>query len=237
MPRKPLRLLGGEPLIIRVWQRVEGMRVADRCVVATDAQEVVEAARRAGVECVLTSDHHPSGTDRVAEVAARPEYARFDTIVNVQGDEPFVSEAAVHGAAALVTGGRFPLATASAPAAAAVLDQPHVVKVVAADTGCALYFSRAGIPSLRDPSNRALRDRLVRQHIGVYAYSREGLAQWVALPPHPLEEIEQLEQLRPLAAGLAIGVAEIAESAAGGIDTEDDLRRANAEWTTFFVGS
>ena len=236
LPRKPLRLLGGQPLVVRVWQRVEAMQIAHRCLVATDAAEVADAVRRAGAECVLTSARHASGTDRVAEVAARAEFAQFDTIVNIQGDEPFVAEAAVRGATALVDGGRFALGTASSPATADVLDRPDVVKVIAAETGQALYFSRAGIPYLRDTSMAALRDRWIRQHIGVYAYSRVALARWVALPPHPLEEIERLEQLRPLAAGLPMGVAEIDEAPVGGIDTEEDLERANARWGDFFVG-
>jgi 3-deoxy-manno-octulosonate cytidylyltransferase (CMP-KDO synthetase) len=108
---------------------------------------------------------------------------------------------------------------------------PHIVKVVAADDGRALYFSRAPIPWLREPDDAPLRAGVVRQHIGVYAYTREALAAWVALPPHPLERIERLEQLRPLAAGLAMGVAVVRELPAGGVDTEDDLLRANVRWT------
>ena len=212
------------------------MRVADRCVVATDSHEVADAVRRAGAECVLTRDDHPSGTDRVAEVAAREEFAEYRTVVNVQGDEPFVAEAAVRGATALVASGRFPLGTAAARADAAILETPHVVKVVTADDGRAMYFSRAPIPFLRDPSDRADRDAAVRQHIGIYAYTREALARWVGLPTHPLERIERLEQLRPLAAGLTMGVAAIDERPAPGIDTEDDLTRANAAWETYFAG-
>ena len=233
LPRKPLRLLGGAPLVIRVWERVRDMGVADRVVIATDSPEVQDAAARAGAECVLTSDRHPSGTDRVAEVAARPEFAGFGTIVNVQGDEPFVSAGAVLGAAALVSDGRFPLGTAAARAGADILGRPDVVKVVAADDGRALYFSRAAVPHLReagDADDTRTRDTLVRQHIGVYAYAREALAAWVRLPTHALERVERLEQLRPLAAGIAMGVATIDEAPQFGIDTEDDLRRANARW-------
>ena len=97
MPRKPLRLVAGVPLVARVWQRVVAMDVADHCVIATDSPEVAEAAQAAGADVTLTAASHPSGTDRVAEVARRPEYARVDTVVNVQGDEPFVSSAAVRG--------------------------------------------------------------------------------------------------------------------------------------------
>jgi 3-deoxy-manno-octulosonate cytidylyltransferase (CMP-KDO synthetase) len=230
LPRKPLRLIGGVPLVVRVWERVSAMRVADEVVVATDSDEIADALRRTDAVTALTDPTHPSGTDRVAEVAALPRYARFDAIVNVQGDEPFVSEAAVRGATDVVTSGRFPLGTAAAPATAHIMDSPHVVKVVTADDGRALYFSRAPIPWLRDPADAAARDRIARQHIGVYAYTRDALAAWVALPQHPLEQIERLEQLRPLAAGLAMGVAPVSELPIGGVDTEDDLARANARW-------
>jgi 3-deoxy-manno-octulosonate cytidylyltransferase (CMP-KDO synthetase) len=236
LPRKPLRLLAGEPLVVRVWERVVSMRIADRCVIATDSAEVLAAGARAGAECVLTDAGHPSGTDRVAEVARLADYARFETIVNVQGDEPFVNEAAVRGALGMVTSGRFALGTAAAAAGADVLARPSVVKVVIDDAGRALYFSRAPIPFLRDPADRAERDERTRQHLGVYAYAREALIRWVTLPTHPLERIERLEQLRPLAAGMAMGVAEIDELPTVGIDTEEDLERANAQWTDFIAG-
>ena len=236
LPRKPLRLLAGTPLIVRVWERVRAMDVADRCVVATDSEEVAAVVRAAGAECVLTRDDHPSGTDRAAEVAARAEFGGFGTIVNVQGDEPFVSAAAVRGAAGVVRDGRFPLGTVSVPASAAILAQPNNVKVVAAADGRALYFSRAPIPFLREEADRATRDALVRQHVGVYAYTPDALRAWVRLAPHPLEMVERLEQLRPLAAGIAMGVAEVADAGPGGIDTEDDLARANARWETLSAG-
>src|SRR5438270_6020323 len=91
LPRKPLRLLGGLPLVVRVWQRAVDLAVADHCVVATDSREVLDVVRAAGGDAILTRDDHPSGTDRVAEVAARPEFAHFDCVVNIQGDEPFAS--------------------------------------------------------------------------------------------------------------------------------------------------
>ena len=241
LPRKPLRLLAGTPLVVRVWERVASLGVADRTVIATDSEEVARAARAAGAECVLTAEHHPSGTDRVFEVISRPEYGGYRVVVNVQGDEPFVPAAAVRGAVALVESGRFPLATAAASARPDVLHAPSVVKVVCADDGRAMYFSRAAIPHLRDAADTVLRDRSVQRHLGVYAYTPEALAQWVALPPHPLERVESLEQLRPLAAGIAMGVAVIAEPPGadweiGGIDTEDDLTRANERWLDLIGG-
>ena len=231
LPRKPLRLLAGVPIVIRVWQRVIALDVADRCLIATDSAEVQRAAHDAGAECMLTRDDHPSGTDRVAEVVSHAEYGHFDVVLNVQGDEPFISAAALEGAVGCVAGGRFELGTAAAPAPITALDTPHVVKVVCADDGRALYFSRAGIPALREPHDRSVLEGTVRQHIGVYAYTPRALRRWVALPEHPLERIERLEQLRPLAAGMAMGVATIAEAPPGGLDTEDDLTRANENWT------
>ncbi len=233
LPRKPLRMLGGAPLVVRVWERVVALGVADACVVATDSVEVADAARAAGADVAMTRADHPSGTDRVAEVAAMPRFAHHGVVLNVQGDEPFVSAAVLRGAVAQVASGRFPLGTAACPAAADALGRPDVVKVVVGDDGRALYFSRAPVPWLREPgdaADRAERDALVRRHVGVYAYAREALARWVALPVHPLERVERLEQLRPLAHGLAIGVATVDEAPAPGVDTEDDLRAAEGAW-------
>ena len=236
LPGKPLRLLAGVPLVVRVWERVRDLHVADECVVATDSEAVADAATRAGAPVALTSGAHPSGTDRVAEVAARPEYRGFGTIVNVQGDEPFIAAAAIRGATGMVTEHGFPLGTAAARAPRDVLEQSSVVKVVAADDGRAMYFSRAGIPFLRDRADGALLDERVLQHIGVYACARDALARWVSLPEHPLERIERLEQLRPLAAGMAMGVAVIDEAPLPGIDTEADLALANARWRDLIAG-
>jgi 3-deoxy-manno-octulosonate cytidylyltransferase (CMP-KDO synthetase) len=237
LPRKPLRLLSGLPLIVRVWQRISQMNVADAVVVATDDESVASAVRAVGGDCVMTSNGHASGTERVAEVASAPRFRGYETIVNVQGDEPFIGRGAVKGAADLVSSGRFPLGTAASRASAEILETPSLVKVVIADDGRAMYFSRAPIPYLRDKTDAAkLADRTL-QHIGVYAYSREALTEWVSLPPHPLEEIERLEQLRPLAAGLPIGVAVTSEAPASGIDTEEDLERANARWDAFMEGA
>jgi 3-deoxy-manno-octulosonate cytidylyltransferase (CMP-KDO synthetase) len=236
LPRKPLRLLAGQPLIVRVWQRVVDIGVADRVVVATDSDEVAAAVAAQGAEVVMTSADHVSGTHRVAEVAKRSEYARFDVVVNVQGDEPFVSRLALHGAARMVTDARFPIGTSAVLATPSILSDPNAVKVVAADDGRAMYFSRAPIPFLRDREDAELQRTRTWQHIGVYAYESSALTRWIELPESPLERIERLEQLRPLAAGMAIGVALIDEPARPGIDTEDDLERANREWTDFSTG-
>jgi 3-deoxy-manno-octulosonate cytidylyltransferase (CMP-KDO synthetase) len=233
LPRKPLRLLAGLPLIVRVWQRVVDVDVAERVVVATDSDEVADAVRAHGGEVVITGAHHPSGTHRVAEVARRPEFNGFDVIVNVQGDEPFVSRRALVGAARMVTEARYPVGTAAVLATPAILNDPNVVKVVAADDGRAMYFSRAPIPFLRDAADAELQRTRTWQHIGVYAYESTALMRWIELPESPLEQIERLEQLRPLASGSPIGVSLIDEPVRPGIDTEDDLERANRDWAVF----
>jgi len=241
LPQKPLRLLAGLPLIVRVWQRVSKMKVADYTVVASDDLLVARAIEDAGGECVMTSTTHRSGTERVAEVASKQEFSAFDTIVNVQGDEPFIGEGAVTGAVAMVASGRFPLGTAAVPANRSSSSDPSIVKVVVADDGRAMYFSRSLIPHRRDAgsaqaSDNGAADDMVLQHLGVYAYSRSALAQWVSLPEHRLERIERLEQLRALAAGMPMGVAVVDEPPAAGIDTEEDLGRANARWDSFIAG-
>ena len=219
LPQKPLRLLGGSPLIVRVWERVAAMGVSDVCVVATEDESVARIVREAGAECVITSDRHISGTERVAEVAAMPRFAEFTTIVNVQGDEPFIGEAAVRGAADIVSSGRFPIGTSASPASWEIASNPNIVKVVLGNDSRALYFSRAGIPFVRDSDAKNSSEIKMLQHIGVYSYSRSALERWVSLPPHPLENTERLEQLRPLADGIPIGVAIAEEAPASGIDT------------------
>jgi len=194
---------------------------------------VLAAHRRLGA---MTSDLHPSGTDRVAEVARLPQYAGYDIVVNVQGDEPFMRGDAMAGAIAMVRDHGFDLGTAAGKRGPEIMADPNCVKVVRDDNGRALYFSRAPIPHLREAGDAALRAGLVRQHLGIYAYTRDALAEWVSLPEHPLERVERLEQLRPLAAGLAMGVATIDEPPPGGVDTEDDLLRANARWHDLYAG-
>ena len=235
LPRKPLRLLAGVPIIVRVLERVAALRLVDRIVIATDSEEIARRVREAGGEAVMTSTDHPSGTDRVAEVVARTEFAGFDAIVNVQGDEPFVSGAAVRGALEQVTLHKHALGTAACATRPDALARADVVKVVTDDAGAAMYFSRAPIPFLRDAADVDERDARVLHHVGVYAYTPASIARWVALAPHPLERIERLEQLRPLAAGMRMGVAIVPGPMRAGIDTEADLERANREWPTFTV--
>lgn len=227
LPNKPLYPLLGRPLIEWVWRRVEGMSVLDDAVIATDSEEVAEVCRSMGAPVELTSPDHPSGTDRVAEVARREAYADFRVIANIQGDEPLLKERHLEAAINLVRKDGWDIGTCATP----ILDlearkDPSVVKVVRAQSGRALYFSRSPIPFKRDekPTPDELnRDPFLR-HIGIYAYTPEALDDWVAMVPSPLERLEMLEQLRPLEAGLRIGVA-VMGAADPGVDTPADAAR------------
>jgi 3-deoxy-manno-octulosonate cytidylyltransferase (CMP-KDO synthetase) len=230
LPNKPLQPLAGEPLITRVIQRVLDHNLTDELVVATDSSRVVQVAQLAGVRAVLTDAAHQTGTDRVAEVARRPEFLGFDAIVNIQGDEPFISREAVAGALARLDAGD-DVGTAAAPLEAALAADPGRVKVVVDAVGRALYFSRSVIPHRRDASDPS--EGLYWQHLGLYAFTRAALARWITLRPTPAEQAERLEQLRALHHGMAIGVALLEQPALPGIDTQDDLRRAEAHWHTF----
>jgi 3-deoxy-manno-octulosonate cytidylyltransferase (CMP-KDO synthetase) len=206
------------------------MRCLDAVAIATDSEEVAEAARAFGAVAVMTSPAHPSGTDRVAEVAQAERYAGFPVIVNVQGDEPFVREDHVEEAVRLVRDGGWDVGTVASPLSSVEeWRTPSVVKVVRDDAGGAMLFSRAPVPFARDaePAPGDLASGPFLRHVGIYAYSREALLRWVALPEGVLERIERLEQLRPLAAGMRIGVARV-EAGEGGIDTPADAARAEA---------
>lgn len=211
-----------------VWRRVMEIGVLDAVVVATDDAGVAEAARGFGAEVVLTDPAHPSGTDRVAEVARMTRWSGFPVIVNVQGDEPFLRRDHVEAAVALVTGGPWEIGTVASPISTAdEWREPSVVKVVRDDAGGAMLFSRAPVPWARDaePSAADLAAGPWLRHVGLYTYHRDALLGWVALPEGELERIERLEQLRPLAAGMRIGVARVAPGE-GGVDTPADAVRA-----------
>ena len=225
LARKPLQLLAGKPLIEVVWRRVASFNAVDQLIVATDAEEIAEVCRRAGAAVEMTSSSHRSGTERVAEVAER--HSSFGVVVNIQGDEPFVSEEHIRSSAQLVLEG-WDIGTPAAPVGS--LDawrDPAAVKVVRGDDGRALYFSRSAIPHQRDgdPTVAQLNSNVFLRHIGVYAYARDALLRYVRLPECELERIEKLEQLRALAAGMRIGVA-VAREGAVGIDTPADLAEA-----------
>ncbi len=229
LERKPLQVLAGRPLIEWVWRRVVHVNVFDRVVVATDSEEVERVCRVAGADVARTAQHHRSGTERVAEVAALPAFCGYDVVVNVQGDEPFVSGEQVAGAVDRVVEGWDIGTIATTLVSERELHDPAVVKVVRRPDSGALYFSRAPVPFRRDgaPSARDLASGCYLRHIGVYAYTPQTLRRWVALPENELERIERLEQLRPLAEGLTIGVSVVAGTERG-VDTPDDLRRVEA---------
>jgi 3-deoxy-manno-octulosonate cytidylyltransferase (CMP-KDO synthetase) len=230
LPNKPLQQLAGEPLITRVVERVLDHGLVDQLVVATDSEKVASVAELAGVRAVLTSSSHATGTDRVAEVAGRAEFAGFDTIVNIQGDEPFLSREALAGALGRVGQGD-DIGTAAAPLEPSLVADPARVKVVTDARGRALYFSRSIIPHLREPGDPT--EGLYWQHIGIYACTRGALARWVGLPASLAEQAERLEQLRALHDGISIGVARLTEPALPGVDTAEDLRRAEAHWHAY----
>lgn len=227
LPNKPLYPILGRPLIEWVWRRVERMGILDHAVVATDSEEVAEICRALGAPVEMTSGEHPSGTDRVAEVADRPEYASYPFIANVQGDEPLLKEAHLRSAIDLVRSAGWDVGTCATPLMSdEARKDPSVVKVARATNGRALYFSRAPIPYKRDdkPAGDELQREPFLRHVGIYAYTRDALHDWVALAPSQLERLEQLEQLRPVEAGLRIGVA-IVGSADPGVDTAADVLR------------
>ena len=223
LPKKPLLPLAGDPLILWVVRRVADSGVADRIVVATDAPEIAMVVERAGFEATMTSSRHQSGTERVAEVAGLKAFSGFDLCVNVQGDEPLIAVEAIRGAVERVRGGD-PIGTAAGALDRALAGDPSRVKVAVGPTGRALYFSRAPIPFDRDGTGAVS----CRQHVGVYAYTREALERWVRLPPVPEERWERLEQLRPLLHAIPIGVALYEAPPAPGVDTADDLRAVEA---------
>jgi len=220
LPAKPLREIGGVPMVVRVWRSVCACPTIDRVVVATDHDQIAAVVRQAGGEVRMTSPDHQSGTDRVAEVARSLRAAIY---VNVQGDLPFVAAADL---TALVAPMRaepgLAMATLATPLVeSAEWSNPNIVKVVCDNRGNALYFSRAGIPFPREgglPAN-------ARRHLGVYAYRRGFLLKFASLPPGVLERIEMLEQLRALENGYAIRVASAAHPSLE-IDTPEDLAQA-----------
>ena len=229
-PGKPLAPLWGKPIIQHVWERASKSHLCRRVIIATDDERIAAAARGFGAEVAMTRTDHPSGTDRVAEVAARL-YAEL--VVNVQGDEPLVDPAAIDAAVEpLLADPAIPMGTLAAPCEdVADLANPNVVKVVMDQAGFALYFSRLPIPFVRTGTGTGYDSEPVPvkyRHIGLYVYRREFLLGLAKLAPTPLEQAEKLEQLRVLEHGHKIRVV-IVESASPGVDTVEDLRRLERE--------
>lgn len=233
LPNKPLRLLAGEPLIRAVVRNVLDMGLPGELVVATDDDQVIQAVAPLGVTAMLTDRGHRSGTERVHEVARNPQYAAADLIVNIQGDEPFLTADAVRGAVARVERGD-DIGTAAQPLTAPARMDPNRVKVEVDAGGRAIRFFRSPVGSGFGPASVDEESRqggwagAVLQHIGIYAFTRQALERWMRLPELPLEATKRLEQLRPLAAGMTIGVAALRDPVPPGVDTEGDLRLAEA---------
>ncbi|HYH66265.1 MAG TPA: 3-deoxy-manno-octulosonate cytidylyltransferase [Urbifossiella sp.] len=221
LPGKPLLRDTGKYLIQHVYEQAAAAKAASLVVVATDDERIRKAVEGFGGNAVMTRADHPSGTDRVAEVAAG---LGSHVVVNVQGDEPQLDPAAIDLLVELLSADPgSDMATLATP----LPDEesyrsPNVVKVVCDDRGRALYFSRSPIPMARDGEpDLAARPARFLQHLGVYAYRRAFLLKLAALPPHPLEEAEKLEQLRVLGAGGTIQVGRVAH-AHRGVDTPAD---------------
>ncbi|HTB66507.1 MAG TPA: 3-deoxy-manno-octulosonate cytidylyltransferase [Steroidobacteraceae bacterium] len=230
LPGKVLLPIGGRPMLHWVCERARASG-AEQVVVATDDTRIQAAALQAGVECVMTSPTHLSGTDRIAEAAASLHWAPDDIIVNLQGDEPLMPPALIAQVARLLQDhADADIATLAAPviSASEFLD-PNAVKVVLAQDGRALLFSRAPIPWDRDgaiaadPGPDSYRQAL--RHIGLYAYRVRSLRRIAQLPPAPLELREKLEQLRALTHGMQIRVAIATERPGVDVNTPADLER------------
>jgi 3-deoxy-D-manno-octulosonate cytidylyltransferase len=229
-PGKLLAPLCGSTVIGHVIARARAAALPSRVIVATDDDRIAAEAERAGATVRRTSPHHPSGTDRVAEVAATLPN-EVAVIVNLQGDEPCIMPSAIDRCAAPLHADK----TVDIATLAHIVDEeaaqdPNTVKVVCDAQSNALYFSRLPIPFLRDRSRRSPEGAgpsLHRRHIGIYAYRRQVLLRLAALPPTPLECAERLEQLRALEHGMIMRVELVAETGPG-VDTVEDLARAEA---------
>jgi 3-deoxy-manno-octulosonate cytidylyltransferase (CMP-KDO synthetase) len=224
-PGKPLALIAGKPLVQRVVEQCQKAKSLAEIIVATDDARIAEVAKRfCRVE--MTRADHPSGTDRVAEVATR---CACDAVVNIQGDEPLIEPAVIDAVAGALADCEMSTA-ATRIKEPAELDNPNVVKVVAGASGRALYFSRRAIPYLREAASpENIRGQLAAfaflKHLGIYGYRRETLLRLVEFPVSPLEAAEKLEQLRALENGIAIAVVKVDYDSAG-VDEPEDVARA-----------
>lgn len=231
LPGKPLQRLGGEPLVLHVARRALDAGAAEVWV-ATDDARVRDALAGTAVKVAMTSAEHPSGTDRLAECAAIAGWGDERVVVNLQGDEPFAPAAGIRAVAVLAADPDIALATLAAPVEDVdTLFDPNAVKLVRAANGDALYFSRAPVPWPRDAFAHD-RSRMPAgqwwRHIGIYGYRVGFLKTFAAMPPGRLEQIEMLEQLRVLEAGCRVAAGITPEPFPPGVDTPEDLARAQA---------
>ncbi len=221
LPGKPLADIAGKPMIQHVYERACLASAPDEVLVATDHPEVEAAVKKFGGRVVLTSSEHPTGTDRLAEVLAKRN--DIDVVVNVQGDEPMLAPEIIDALAdAFRREPELHMATMKTRMAEEEYDNPNAVKVVTDQNDYALYFSRSVLPYPRNKTGQP-----VYKHVGVYAYRREFLLHYAALPPTPLEQTESLEQLRALENGYRIKVL-TTEAKFIGVDTPEDLAAVNA---------
>jgi 3-deoxy-manno-octulosonate cytidylyltransferase (CMP-KDO synthetase) len=225
-PGKPLHPIAGKPLIQRVVEQCRKAKSLTDVIVATDDERIAEVARRL-CRVEMTRADHPSGTDRIAEVAGR---CGCDAVVNVQGDEPLMDPAVIDAVAGALSGEE--MSTAAAPIRDPdELDNPNVVKVVVSTRGRALYFSRRTIPYLREAAARPAVEQSAAfpflKHLGIYGYRRETLLRLVTFPVSPLESAEKLEQLRALENGIAISVVRVDYESIG-VDVPEDVARVEA---------
>ena len=226
-PGKPLALLGGKPVIQRVYERVTS--VIPNAVVATDDQRIFAAVESFGGKVVMTSENHKSGTDRCWE-AYQKQGEEYDVVINVQGDEPFIAESQLRAIMACFEDEATDIATLVKPFVEedglAALKNPNSPKVVLDNASRAIYFSRSVIPYLRGVAEEEwLAKHTFYKHIGMYAFRRKALSEVTSLPQSTLELAESLEQLRWLENGYKIGVG-ITNVETVGIDTPEDLERA-----------
>src|SRR5206468_5654635 len=223
-PGKPLHPIAGKSLIQHVVERCKLARSLSEVIVATDEERIREVVRKfCRVE--MTRPDHPSGSDRIAEVAAR---CACDAVVNIQGDEPLIDPNVIDAVVAALAVNEMSTA-ATVIGEPAEYDNPNVVKVVVNSAGCALYFSRRTVPYLRDAASRSVAEQLAAfpflKHLGIYGYRREALLRLVKLPVSPLERAEKLEQLRALEHGIGIAVVKV-RYASGVVDVPEDVARA-----------
>jgi 3-deoxy-manno-octulosonate cytidylyltransferase (CMP-KDO synthetase) len=216
LTRKMLREIAGKPLIGVVYEAVRSSPLLERVVVATDSEEIMYVCRQHGWEAQMTSAAHRSGTERVHEVSGREA---ADVYVNVQGDEPLVRSEQIVTLLGVMENPAAQVGTVMTPAVAVDIPNPNAVKVVTDLDGRALYFSRATIPFDRDGTGPRY-----FKHLGLYAYRKAALDQFVTLPESSLERSERLEQLRFLENGISIYVGETPYDSVG-VDTEEDLQR------------
>lgn len=228
-PAKPLAMLGGKPVIRRVYEQVAG--VLDDAVVATDDRRIYDAVAAFGGMVVMTSTEHRSGTDRCWEAYLK-QNLKYDVVVNVQGDEPFIRASQLETLKRCFDDPATDIATLVKPFTEAdglaALENPNSPKVVLDARSRAIYFSRSVIPYLRGVERTEwLARHTFYKHIGLYAFRTEVLRAVTSLPPSPLEKAESLEQLRWLENGYKIGVG-ITDVETIGIDTPEDLEKAEA---------